>query len=146
MGAAPDWKRSMEMTPVDTLADAIIELATTSHGVNTYNMNNPHEITWREYIDIIESDGFKIELLPVNIWKEKHLSMADEKNAMYPIREFYLKERKDIMTREWKTFSRWNSREVKEKLHLSGIHYPEKYDDYLRLILNYLQEITFLTN
>ena len=146
MGASPDWKRSMEMTPVDILADAIIELATTSRGVNTYNMNNPHEITWREYIDIIESDGFKMELLPVNIWKEKHLAMTDERNAMYPIREFYLKERKDIMTREWKTFSRWNSREVMEKTLLAGIHYPEKYDDYFRLILNYLKEIAFLTN
>ena len=146
MGAAPDWKRSVEMTPVDILANAIIELATASRGVNTYNMNNPYEITWHEYIDIIVRDGFKMKLLPVNVWKEKHLAMADEKNAMYPIREFYLKERKDIMTREWKTYSRWNSREVMEKALLSGIHYPEKYDDYFRLILNYLREIAFLTN
>ena len=72
--------------------------------------------------------------------------MADEKNAMYPIREFYLRERKDIMTREWKTFSRWNSKEVKEKVHTLGIQYPEKYADYLSLILNYLKEITFINN
>ena len=146
MGAAPDWQRSVEMTPVDILSNAIIELARSSHGFNIYNMSNPYEIDWKEYIDIIKNCGFNIDLLPVNIWKEKHLAMADEKNAMYPIREFYLRERKDIMTREWKSFSRWNSKEVKEKLHFSGIHYPEKYDDYLRLILNYLQEITFLTN
>ena len=145
MGAAPDWKRSVEMTPVDTLANAIIELAKSSHGVNVYNMNNPHEITWREYIDIIRTSGFDIDLLPVNIWKEKHLAMADEKNAMYPVREFYLRERKDIMTREWKPFLHWNSGHVKEKVLLSGIHYPEEYDDYLKLILNYLKKITFLT-
>ncbi len=146
MEAAPDWKRSVEMTPVDMLADAIIHLAKNSHGIHIYNMNNPYEITWREYIELIESCGFKIELLPVNIWKDKHLAMADEKNAMYPIREFYLRERKDIMTREWKTFSHWNSGEVKEKLHSSGFYFPEKYDDYLKLILNYLKKITFLTN
>jgi hypothetical protein len=108
-------------------------------------MSNPHEIIWKEYINIIKSCGYKLKLLPVNIWKQKHLAMADEKNAMYPIREFYLRERKDIMTRDWKTFSHWNSMEVKEKLQTFDIHYPEKYDDYFSLVLNYLTEITFLT-
>ncbi len=146
MGAAPDWQRSVEMMPVDILGNAIIELANSSRGFNIYNISNPHEISWREYIDIIKSCGYKLDLLPVNIWKDKHLAMADEKNAMYPIREFYLRERKDIMTREWKTFSRWNSKEVKEKGHTLGIQYPEKYADYLSLILNYLKEITFINN
>jgi len=146
MGAAPDWQRSVEMMPVDTLSNAIIELASISHGFNIFNMSNPLEINWKEYIVIIKSCGFKLDLLPANIWKEKHLAMADEKNAMYPIREFYLRERKDIMTREWKAFSRWNSKEVREKVHSLGIHYPEQYDDYLRLIINYLKEISFLTN
>jgi len=124
MGAAPDWPRSVEMTPVDILSNATIELAMSSHGFNIYNMSNPHEINWKEYIDMIKICGFQMELLPVNIWKEKHLATADEKNAIYPIREFYLRERKDIMTREWKTFSRWNSKEVKEKVFTLGILYP----------------------
>jgi thioester reductase-like protein len=145
MGAAPDWHRSVEMMPVDILSNAIIELANNSTGFNNYNMSNPHEIIWKEYINIIKSCGYKLKLLPVNIWKQKHLAMADEKNAMYPIREFYLRERKDIMTRDWKTFSHWNSMEVKEKLQTFDIHYPEKYDDYFSLVLNYLTEITFLT-
>jgi len=146
MGAAPDWQRSVEMMPVDILSNAIVKLANSAQGFNIYNISNPLEINWKQYIDIIKSCDFKLELLPVNIWKEKHLAMADEKNAMYPIREFYLRERKDIMTREWKVFSHWNSKEVKEKLQILGIPYPEKYDDYLRLILSYLKEIKFLTN
>ena len=146
MEAAPDWQRSVEMTPVDILSNAIIELAGNSCGFNIFNMSNPYEINWKEYIDIIKSGGYKLDLLPVNIWKEKHLAKADEKNAMYPIREFYLRDRKDILTREWKSFSRWNSKDVKEKLQTFGIYYPENYDDYLRLILKYLRKISFLNN
>ena len=101
-------------------------------------------ITYRE-IAAIPTDENKEPLIDVRHY-DPNIIARYEKNDMFPIREFYLRERKDIMTREWKAFSHWNSSEVKEKLKLLNIHYPEKYDDYFRVILNYLKEIKFLTN
>lgn len=144
MTAAPDWKRTIEMTPADTLSEAIVKLSLNSGGFNIYNMNNPLELSWHDYITMIKENGFDINLVPMNIWKEKYLIMIDERNAMFPVKEFYLKERKDIVSREWKSFSRWNSHEVQVKLKEYGIHYLSNYNDYIKLITGYLLETGFL--
>lgn len=144
MGAAPDWLRSMEMTPVDILSQAIVGLSLDAQGLSTYNLNNPLEISWRDYIDLVRNQGFKLALVPVNIWREKYLARIDEDNAMYPFKEFYLKERKDLVARNWRKFSGWNSREAQEKLRTAGISFPGDYAAYAGVFFSYLVQTGFL--
>ena len=63
MKCAPDWKRAIEMTPVDTLAEAIVRLSLNSRGSNTFNMNNPLEMGWAEYIEALRNLGFEMEMV-----------------------------------------------------------------------------------
>jgi len=144
MTAAPDWKRSMEMTPVDVLSRAVVRLSFGAEGFSTYNMNNPNELSWHDYIGLIRDYGFNLDLVPHTIWKEKYLARIDEGNSLYPLKEFYLKERKDLLFRNWKSFSRWNSSEVREKLQQLGISYPDNYRDYTRAIIDHLVNTGFI--
>ncbi len=144
MTAAPDWKRSMEMTPVDILSRAIVRLSFGAEGFSIYNMNNPNELSWLDYIGLIRDCGFNLELVPLTIWKEKYLARIDEGNSLYPLKEFYLKERKDLLSRNWKNFSRWNSSEVREKLQQLGISYPDNYREHTRMIIDHLVNTGFI--
>jgi hypothetical protein len=112
--------------------------------LSTFNLNNPREISWREYVDLLRSNGFKLDLVPLNLWREKYLARIDEDNAMYPFKEFYIKERKDLMSRNWRKSSSGHSREVQEKLQGYGIFYPQDYAGYTGVFLSYLVGKGFL--
>lgn len=144
MKAAPDWKRSVEMTPVDILSNAIFHLSQNSSGYNIFNMNNPVEINWVDYISFFLKKGFRMELLPLEKWREKYLDTITEENAMFSLKEFYLKARNDLIHAEYVPFYRWNSKEVQQKLKEAGIKYPDNYDDHLNITTEFLIKSGFL--
>jgi amino acid adenylation domain-containing protein/thioester reductase-like protein len=146
MKAAPDWLRTTEMTPVDVLARSIVKLSLVSKGLNIYNMNNPLEISWRDYIGCFRKYGFDLDLVPESLWREKYLAAVDEKNALFAIKDFYSKDRKEAATVEWKPFSRWNSHEVRAKLEELGVRYPEDYDRCITTDVDYLIGSGFLSS
>jgi thioester reductase-like protein len=145
MKAAPEWKREIEMMPVDNLSSAIIKLSMESSGFNIYNMNNPLCLTWNQYVDKIRNFGFDLNLYTYEKWKENHLKKINESNALFPLKEFYLEGRDEIIVdREWKGFNKYNSQETKNILEKSGFKYLEDYDVYFDKVLNYLVNSGFI--
>ena len=144
MGAAPDWKRSMEMVPVDILANAIVHFMLRSSGLKTYNMNNPMQIPWRDYLALLGECGFAVPTVKPSTWKENYLQRADESNAMYPLRGFYLNAKQDPLAHQWKPFFGHNSSQVQDCLSQTSIRYPRDYAPYLQVLLRYLTSSNFL--
>ncbi len=143
MRCAPDWQRFIEMTPVDTLADAMVRLSLNSRGSNTFNMNNPLEMGWAEYIEALRNLGFKMEMVRVDEWR-KHLESVDETNALFPLRELYLKERKDLIDPESHAPSAQDASTTQEALRKLGVSYLRDYTRYVPTLIGYLKDTGFL--
>lgn len=146
MKAAPDWKRGTEMVPVDLLAQGMLKLSSVATGLNIYNMNNPREVPWQEYVALFSNSGYNLDLVPEDIWRDRHLAAITEKNALYPIKGFYAKQSKEAGHRDWKLFNGWNSSETVKQLHDLGIHYPDDYANYMKTVTAWLAESGFLSD
>jgi thioester reductase-like protein len=143
MKCAPDWKRSIEMMPVDTLAEAIIRLSLNSHGLNTFNMNNPLEMSWADYIEVLRKLGFELEMVPVDEW-QKRLEGTDETNALFPLKEFYLRDREDLIDLESHAVTVPDSSTTREILRKLGFAYLQDYAPYVPTAIGYLKTKGFL--
>jgi amino acid adenylation domain-containing protein/thioester reductase-like protein len=143
MQCAPDWQRFIEMTPVDTLAEAMVRLSLNSRGSNTFNMNNPLELGWAEYIGALRNLGFKMEMVSVDEWR-KHLESVDETNALFPLRELYLRERKDLIDPETHPPAAQNASKTLDVLRRLGVSCLRDYTRYLPIQIGYLKNTGFL--
>ncbi len=141
---APDWNRPVEMTPVDTLAEAIVRLSLNSRGSNTFNMNNPQQMSWTEYIEALRKFGFAMEMVSVDEWRRR-LERIDESNALFPLREIYLKERMDLIDPESHPPAAQNSSTTQEALRKLGVSYLRDYARYLPTVVGYLKNTGFFS-
>jgi len=142
MKCAPDWQRPIEMTPVDVLAEAIVRLSLDTAGGGVFNMNNPVQIDWAEYMDVLGTLGLGCELVSVDVWRQR-LEGIGEKNALYPLREIYLKAREDLIDPEGHAIAARDSSMTQDALHRLGVFYPCDYLPYLRTLVHYLQTSGF---
>ncbi len=143
MKCAPDWQRFIEMTPVDALAEAIVRLSQNSRGLNTFNMNNPLELSWGEYLDALRRLGFAMERVPMGEWR-KQLERIDETNALFPLSQLYLEERKDLIDPESHASAARGSSTTQETLRKLGVSYLSDYTRYLPILIGYLKQTGFL--
>ncbi|MFH1117055.1 MAG: amino acid adenylation domain-containing protein [Pseudomonadota bacterium] len=143
MQCAPDWPLFIEMTPVDTLAEAMVRLSLSSRGSNTFNMNNPLEMGWGEYIEALRQLGFHVDSVRADEWLRR-LEKIDETNALFPLSEFYLKERKDLIDPESHAPAARDASTTQETLHKLGVSYLRDYASYVRTLISYLKNTGFL--
>ncbi len=143
MRCAPDWQRCTEMTPVDILAEAMVRLSLNSRGSNTFNMNNPVEMSWEEYIKELRKLGFQIEMVPIDEWRRR-LETIDETNALFPLSEIYLKERKDLIAPESHAPTQQDASTTQEALRKLGVSYLGDYTRYVPTLIGYLKNTGFL--
>jgi amino acid adenylation domain-containing protein/thioester reductase-like protein len=143
MKCAPDWKRFIEMTPVDILAESIVRLSLNTHGSNTFNMNNPLEMSWADYIEALRKLGFEIEMVSVDEWR-KRLEGTDETNALFSLKEFYLRDREDLVDLESHAVTAPDSSTTQEMLRKLGVAYLHDYARYIPTAVGYLKTKGFL--
>jgi thioester reductase-like protein len=137
MGYAPKINYDYEMTPVDILSKYIIRLSidkNDDHNFTIYNLSNPNKLLWSNYINKINSFGFKIGLLDNVEWVEK-LENIDQDNALFILKSWYL-ERNNYKKHVYKN-------NVQSKLEKIRIDYNYNYDYLIILYLKYLIDIGF---
>jgi len=141
IGVAPDIDFLIEMTPVDILAEAIIKLSLQYNSKGkTYNLENPTKLPFKKYVRELQEYGFNIDIIPAEKWRRKYVSKIDEKNAMYPLREFYLNEITHVDSFvEDKMFL-----EAQNQLNIIGVKYPNNYKKLIRIYLDFLTKNGFL--
>ncbi len=72
MGAAPDIDMSIEMTPVDYVARAIVELARRDPSTpTTHHLVNPRPATLRQIVEFMQSLGYEVRLEPLDVWRAR---------------------------------------------------------------------------
>ncbi|RJR35907.1 MAG: amino acid adenylation domain-containing protein, partial [Desulfobacteraceae bacterium] len=142
MKCAPEWNRPIEMTPVDTLAEAILRLSLSSRGPSVFNMNNPLELGWAEYIEALRKLGFDVEMVSVDEWRNR-LERIDETNALFPLRELYLQARMDLIDPESHAPATQDSSTTQAALRKLGVSYLRDYARYLQTVVGYLKESGF---
>ena len=93
MGAFPDWKYDeIEMTPVDTLASAIVDLSRLPSIKGTIlNMANPHRVYFKDYVKMLcnTADHFEPNFVGDKEWRAKHVSQVKEDNALFSLSMMY---------------------------------------------------------
>ena len=144
MKTAPDWKRAVEMTPVDILAEAIVQLSRENPGFHVFNLNNPHQITWLEYLTRVKASGFDLQIMNARQWRDEYLARVDENNAIFPFKELYLKQREDLLQTEPPPTPAHNAGATQETLRRLGVAYPSSYDQPLDQVISYLRTTGFL--
>jgi amino acid adenylation domain-containing protein/thioester reductase-like protein len=142
MKCAPNWKRAVEMTPVDTLAEAIVKLSLHNQETRTFNMNNPLQMEWAEYVAALARLGFGMDLVSLDEWRGR-LEGIDETNALFPLRAIYLNERTDFIEPESHPQTSQDSSTTQKTLQDLGVLYPREYARYLPIVVDYLKKTGF---
>jgi len=144
MKTAPAWKRAVEMTPVDILAQAIVQLSRENLGFHVSNLHNPHQITWVEYLTRVKALGFDLQIMNAQQWRDEYLARVDENNAIFPFKELYMKQREDLLQTEPPPTPVHNAGTTQETLRRLGVSYPSSYDQHLAQVISHLRKTGFL--
>ena len=131
LGRYPLSPMSVEMTPVDTLAQRIVALATNGEpGLRLANLGNPERLPWPAFMQrLAHLGGWTIEGCTAAEWRQalRHLDAA---NPLYLLRDLYLKEPSD---------------EAPEPHSPSaGVAATDAYDSLMALYVGYLRAQGFL--
>jgi thioester reductase-like protein len=79
VGCGPDIQSSMDMTPVDYAARAIVYLSRRQESLGkVFHLLNPQPITWGDIIDALIELGYPLKKLPFDAWVE---AIEDRGNA-----------------------------------------------------------------
>lgn len=91
VGYAPDIRNSMDMTPVNYVAAAMVYLSRQQESVGkVFHLLNPTPIHWSDIFDMVIAEGYPVQKLPFNDWVEAVEEKADpEKNVLYPLLPFF---------------------------------------------------------
>ncbi len=91
IGAAPDIRNSMDMTPVNYIAAAMVYLSRQQELVGkVFHLLNPAPIHWSDIFDMVIAEGYAVNKLPFNEWVEAVEEKADpSKNVLYPLLPFF---------------------------------------------------------
>lgn len=90
-GVSPLWKKTVDMLPVDIISNAIIKLSV-FHGSNgqSYNLSNPNTLTWCEYINLVNQNGYLVKLITVDEWVNNYIFKLDESSPFYALKALYM--------------------------------------------------------
>lgn len=139
LGVAPNWDMKMEMEPVDIAATALVALSLDKNATEgVYNLLNPIYTTWKEYIAIVNQEGFKVKLIDPAAWLEKHLMPANEENALYPLKALYEGQP------DYSEPPKFYCDKARALMQANGINYPDDYLSLINLYNNYLIKNGFL--
>lgn len=83
-----DPNESLEMMPVDALANAILSLAKAPFAID-YNLQNANSILWRDYILKAKKYGYEVEIINhMDEWN-RLIDGITEENALYKFKHLY---------------------------------------------------------
>lgn len=90
-GYAPDIRNSMDMTPVNYVAAAMVYLSRQQASVGrVFHLLNPAPIHWSDIFDMVIAEGYPVQKLPFNEWVEAVEEKANpETNVLYPLLPFF---------------------------------------------------------
>ncbi|WP_298628237.1 amino acid adenylation domain-containing protein [uncultured Legionella sp.] len=142
---APDWDFMLDMLPVDTLSNVIVETALQEKQTNSvFNLINPNKISWRQLIHYINQRGYSVSLIDPEQWKQEHIRFIKEDNALYSLYSLYVNNQNDDWMKGLATISRANSYNTNNAFNEAGQIMPPLDKKLLDIYFNYLEKEDFI--
>lgn len=89
-GAAPAWHGSLDLSPVNTLAELLInDSIFKGHRDAMVNLGYLSAIPWIELFNFLKQQGHRLDILPPAEWISRCVKPLDRHNALYPFKSFY---------------------------------------------------------
>lgn len=146
MGRAPNWETRLNIMPVDYISRIIVQASLTKGYGHVFNLNNHHEIAWRELILWFNKQLCNVQLIDPLTWQTDSLSTVDESNALYPLLPHYSSTTDSTETAQAIPSLPKNIQTTNAEAAMSPIKmaYPEIDDVLLRVYHKFLREDGFL--
>lgn len=142
IGLAPDIDMTVDMTPVDYVAQAIVHLSLQRESFGkAFHLFNPCPMHWALLVDTIRSFGYPLELISYDKWRNKLIAHAEHfpENALHPLLPLFSEEN-PFEKRE----PRYDCQNTLDGLAGSNIvPYPVN-TELLRIYFSYFQNSSFL--
>ena len=112
LGYAPDLDWLLDMTPVDFVSKAIVELSRhqtfvpcigPAHLCPTYHLCNGTPIHWRKLISWMNEYGYNLKIISYSEWRKKLLTIcrnSENMNALQPLISIFSEKEEDMGTTE----------------------------------------------
>jgi thioester reductase-like protein len=93
LGSMTSLTDILDLSPVDYVSKSIVYLSRQRGATGqSFHLNNPQPISWKELTDFIRSLGFKIEHISYQNWQSQLSNQArSQSNPLYPLLPFFLK-------------------------------------------------------
>jgi len=146
LGCAPDIKRFINLTPVDFASKIIGSYYFRENASHVMHLvNNSEYITWSEFIEFLNNEGFNVKEISFSSWQED-FKRSGKDNALYRMMLTYRRPDADNhILRFGKNIHEYNIDNVGLFCKKENIFMPKIKYDYLRKIFNHLLEVGFLT-
>lgn len=142
---APNWHMMLDMLPVDTISNVIIETALHSQKYNTvFNLINPNKISWTQLIHYINERGYVVPLIEPLKWKHEHLQYINDDNALYSLYPLYINERDEDWMKGLSAISRANSYNTNNAFNEAGQKMPTLNKHLLDVYFDFLEKEGFI--
>ncbi|MDB6096840.1 MAG: non-ribosomal peptide synthetase, partial [Francisellaceae bacterium] len=138
MGYAPDNIGFLNMMPVNSIANIIINVVFHQSYNRVFNLAHPESVTFSQIIEWLNQYGYSIKILNYKNWQESSLHSLSPDNAFYPLLSLYLKD-EDIESSNITAISKPIIDNTKEIITNLNLHYLPltkdlmfKYFDFLK--------------
>jgi thioester reductase-like protein len=85
LGCLPDLDLNLNLTPVDYVSKAIAWLSRSSKTIGrTYHLINPEPLSLAQMVKYLRQQGYEIEVVSYQIWRERLFRMARATNGEIP--------------------------------------------------------------
>ena len=138
--------QSIEFTPVDLCAKAIVALAKTSIGNNKiYHIYNHNLITIFKLLEAMKKMGINVDVLKSNDFNDYILRLSKtEKNALKGIINDLVYDENNLLTINYNFTVNVQSEYSKNYLHLLNFDWPIIDEEYLLKILKHMKDVNFI--
>jgi myxalamid-type nonribosomal peptide synthetase MxaA len=83
IGAVPAIDISIDMTPVDYVSQAIVQLGSNAHAWNrAYHLVNPQPMAWGQFITLLRDRGYQLTDLSISDWKRAMKTSAQDQRIL----------------------------------------------------------------
>lgn len=145
LGVAPDLDRTLNLTPVDFVADVLqSDVFLESSSTVLHVVNNKEWITWRELIQKLNGAGYPVQLLSIPEWQSLFVK-CNRSNALYSMKlKYRRKDMNDHVLLFGRNIHQYSFDNLNRFCKSHDIQQHKIKDDYIDTILGYLQTSGFL--
>jgi amino acid adenylation domain-containing protein/thioester reductase-like protein len=119
LGSAPDIDLNMNLTPVDYVSRAIVQLSSQPHRLGqAFHLVNPYRLSLLELVDCMQAIGYSVQQVPYSQWQSALATLPAE-NALSPLRFLFAQD--DLSSLETLALEKVDRRNVIAGLADTGI-------------------------